>query len=47
MTQGIIELYNKDNVPLEDFMVDDIKEKYGTLRVNFRSSIHEVHELIE
>ncbi len=42
----IEELYKKYNVDIHDFRIEDITEKYGTLRFNAKYSIGEVYELI-
>lgn len=46
MTQKIEDIYKEHNIPIENFHFDGMKEKYGGLRVDFRSSIIKVHELI-
>lgn len=42
----IEKIYEDNNIDIEEFRLDHIKEKYASLRIDGSSSIEEVHELI-
>lgn len=46
LVQKIEQVYKKRNVDVSEFKIDEMKEKYGGLRVSVRSSLSEVHDLI-
>lgn len=47
LIKAIEKIYEKhNNLDIHDFCIDGTKEKYGGLRVDARSSLMEVHELI-
>ncbi|NMA85002.1 MAG: hypothetical protein GX962_14195 [Epulopiscium sp.] len=46
LVMQIEDIYKKNNVDITDFKINQIKEKYGTLRFYAISSLGEVHDLI-
>lgn len=46
LIQKIEIIYKNHNADINDFHIDEVKEKYGGLRVDARSSLIEVHDLI-
>lgn len=46
LVEKVDEIYRKNNIDITEFRIDQIKEKYGGLRVSVRSRIREVHDLI-
>ena len=46
LVKKIESIYEKNNVDISEFRIDQIKEKYGELRFYTSSSISEVHDII-
>ena len=46
LMQEIEKAYEKNNLSILEFRIDEIKEKYGILRISAYSSLMEVHKII-
>lgn len=46
LVQEIEKVYEKNNLGILEFRINEIKEKYGTLIMSVSSSLMEVHEII-